>query len=353
MNIFQHVVEFNSHDGIGNDIRGIQELAEKEGIQAKIFTNKNNTNLPSFEVLNSKDLRRINFKADNYHIFHFGSAGYPIREFRNLPGKKIFRFHNITPYEFNYLFCSNEIFKVLKRAYQQAIMEIRSIVFDMDEYWFDSTFNLDTFNSFLNNDLLNKKKIVVPIFRKYDYISNNSITQNKIELLYTGRIVPHKKIEDILFILYYLLKFNFSFKLNIVGKQSPLFSEYKKYLDSLIHQLKLIEFIEWYEDISEDELLEIRKKSHFYISMSEHEGFCIPILESFAAGIPVLAYNAGSVSETMRNGGILINQKNHLQIAALIDTLSKRFEVLKQIQSKQLEVLNYFNQNRSLLDILK
>lgn len=353
MNIYQHVVEFNTHDGIGNDIIGIKKLSEKDSISCKIITSNNRTGFSELDVLNSKDLKKIKFKPSDIHIIHYGSPGYPIRELRNIPGKKILRFHNLTPYYFNYHFTNKETFKVLKISYHKAIMEIQSLSFDMDEYWFDSKFNLQTFSRMLNRDISNKKQIIQPIFREYIFTQKKIFNENKINLLYTGRIVPHKKVEDLIFIMYYLLKFNINYRLIIVGKLSSLFVDYKNYLDMIISELRLSDSIEWHEDISEDALHEIRNKSQFYLTMSEHEGFCIPILESFAAGIPVCAFNAGSVSETMRNAGILINQKNHLYIATLLDTLSKKSDILKNIQKNQFEVIKSINEISSLTDLLK
>lgn len=353
MNIYQHIVEFNSNDGIGNDILGIKNLADFEGINNKIITNKNKTNLSEIDVLHSKDLKKLKFKSSDYHIFHYGSTGYPIREFRNLPGKKILRFHNLTPYHYNYQFCSADDFKTLKISYQKSIMEIQSLSFDIDEYWFDSTFNQETFVDLLNRNINNKKRIVVPIFRNYK-LHHKDISQEKIiNILFTGRIVPHKKIEDILIILFNLLKLNSNYRLILVGKQSDLFKNYKNFLDSIIKELNLNEFIEWHCDISENTLYEIRKKSFYYLTMSEHEGFCIPILESFAAGIPVIAYNAGSVPETMRNAGIILNQKNHFYIANLLDSITMKMELLKKIQNAQFEVIKSYRNNCSLVDLLK
>jgi L-malate glycosyltransferase len=52
-----------------------------------------------------------------------------------------------------------------------------------------------------------------------------------------------------------------------------------------------------------------------YVSLSEHEGFCVPLVEAMAANVPVLAYAAGAVPETLGGAGVLFTPKD-LELAA-------------------------------------
>ena len=65
-----------------------------------------------------------------------------------------------------------------------------------------------------------------------------------------------------------------------------------------------------------------------YLSMSEHEGFGVPLLEAFYNRIPVIGYAAGAVEETMNGGGVTLYEKDFLKTAALIDRI-QRDEALK------------------------
>ena len=99
MTVYQHVVEYNSNDGIGNDITGISEYLDTLEINNKIITLKNNFSFTEHKVI-ELSLSQNSFKNNDIHILHYGISGYPIQIFSNLPGKKILRFHNITPYNF-------------------------------------------------------------------------------------------------------------------------------------------------------------------------------------------------------------------------------------------------------------
>ena len=70
--------------------------------------------------------------------------------------------------------------------------------------------------------------------------------------------------------------------------------------------------------VPEEELVSIFAGASAYLSMSEHEGFGVPLLEAFAAGVPVVAFDAGAVAETMGEGGVLFSRKEPLQVAALL-----------------------------------
>ena len=87
--------------------------------------------------------------------------------------------------------------------------------------------------------------------------------------------------------------------------------------------------------------------------MSEHEGFCAPVVESFYLDIPVIAFNAGAVSETMKGGGILVNKKNPIQIATLMDKILKDPDLKKEVIHSQREVLQKYTKNKTGPILLK
>jgi glycosyltransferase involved in cell wall biosynthesis len=57
------------------------------------------------------------------------------------------------------------------------------------------------------------------------------------------------------------------------------------------------------------------------VSLSEHEGFCVPLVEAMAARVPVLAYAAGAVPETLGGAGVLFAPKDLELAAEMIGTL--------------------------------
>src|SRR5262245_47995228 len=71
----------------------------------------------------------------------------------------------------------------------------------------------------------------------------------------------------------------------------------------------------------DDELRAYYAVASVYVSLSEHEGFCVPLLEAMAAGVPVVAYDAGAVAETLDGAGVLLRDKRPDTVAALLSRL--------------------------------
>ena len=350
MTVYQHVVEYNSYDGIGNDITGISDHLDTLQINNKIVTLKNNFSHSEPKIIES-NLSQIPFKNNDVHILHYGISGYPIQFFSNLPGKKILRFHNITPYNFFYQFCSKEFYKNIKDSYHLSYIELQSLCMDVSQIWYDSLYNKQTLREMVNCNFKNIEEQIVPIFKKYPVKPKEDFSIN-YNLLYTGRMIPHKKIEDLLFLLFYLVKISPNYKLHLVGKFNSAFSIYQNYLLQIISTLNLHSNIIWYNNISETELNKIRGLSGFYLSMSEHEGFCIPILECFGYGIPVIAFCSGAVAETMRMGGIKIYEKNFPMLAELIHFLNNKSDFKRKISLVQSNQLNYYCEKLSVKEFI-
>ena len=83
-----------------------------------------------------------------------------------------------------------------------------------------------------------------------------------------------------------------------------------------------------------------------YLSFSEHEGFGVPLLESFRMRIPVVALAAGAVEETMNGGGIILREKDFFRTAALLDRLIEDNEFKEKIIDAQLKALKKYDRTR-------
>jgi glycosyltransferase involved in cell wall biosynthesis len=350
MTIYQHIVEYNSNDGIGNDITGLSELFFRSNVNNKIITIKNNFSGNNDNII-ELDSKKYYYNNQDIHILHYGSAGYPLNNFLDLPGKKILRFHNLTPVNFFKNFCDENIYTIFEDSYKLSIIELKSIVLDINEIWYDSEFNQKTLHSFFSFNNSNLIEKIYPIFRNYTKFLRNDFEVN-YNLLSTGRIVPHKKIEDIIFTLFFLKKISDKYQLFIVGKLGKEFLKYFQYLNKIISELNLENNIQWKLDTHEDDLITLRNNTAFYISMSEHEGFGIPLLEAYAQGIPVIAYDSTAVGETLRSGGVRIHEKKFEYIAEVIHSINLNPSLKNKIRKKQYSELEYYENNYHQSDLI-
>jgi glycosyltransferase involved in cell wall biosynthesis len=350
MKIYQHVDEFNEHDGIGNDILGFHSIAQNLGFISSIVTRINHT---KHEVDIYTTENPPIFYSEDIHILHYGGTGYPINFFERIAGKKILRFHNITPVSFFKGFIVDDIFKTFEKNEIKSQLELYSLHDSIHAILHDSDFNQREYSQNINSK---KPKIekVIPVIRNYPLLKKRA--SQGLRIGFIGRWAPNKKIEDLLFTLYFLKKINKKYTLVLIGKVNQIFTPYNKMLFDLIKELNLSDSIEFYESLSEEEIQAKLLSIDIYLSMSEHEGFGIPILEAMAAEIPVLAFSSTAVIETVKDAGILFTVKNFPLLAELIDKVNSSSLLRSQIIDLQLSRLKIYNQfpfKEKLLEVLK
>jgi glycosyltransferase involved in cell wall biosynthesis len=87
--------------------------------------------------------------------------------------------------------------------------------------------------------------------------------------------------------------------------------------------------------ISQQDMITCYRLADLYVSMSEHEGFGKPLIESMYLGLPVLAYAATAVPGTMGEAGVLFHEKNYEALAELVDILVQDTALRQQIIARQ------------------
>jgi glycosyltransferase involved in cell wall biosynthesis len=74
--------------------------------------------------------------------------------------------------------------------------------------------------------------------------------------------------------------------------------------------------------VPDEDLAVYYRKAAVYVSLSEHEGFCAPLLEAMATDVPILAYAAAAVPETLGGAGVLFSPKDLEYAAELLGALA-------------------------------
>ena len=76
--------------------------------------------------------------------------------------------------------------------------------------------------------------------------------------------------------------------------------------------------------VSDAELAAYYEVADLFLCASEHEGFCVPLMEAFHVGLPVVAYAATAIPATMDGGGVLYTDKDPAHVAAIVDAVVER-----------------------------
>lgn len=337
MEIHQFATSLTYGDAISDEMMEIQKALKKKGFRSEIFTRFTEPRMAKY-AKDFKEYKRFS-SPENAVIFHF-SIGSPVSKmFFRIPDKRIMIYHNITPHEF-FL----DTHRILSRECYKGRLEIKLFVDKVDLALGDSEFNRRELES-----LGYSSTGVLPLlidFSKFDGkpdpVVRKIYANGKFTILFVGRVIPNKKFEDaIKTFAIYKKYFNPDSQLLLVGDFRGM-ERYFAALKALVDELELSD-VHFPGRIDFAELLAYFRLADVYLSMSEHEGFGVPLVESFYLGLPVVAYAAGAVEETMNGGGILLREKDFAKAAALLDTLQREDSFRSAVVASQKKALEKFS----------
>jgi glycosyltransferase involved in cell wall biosynthesis len=324
-------------DAIGHEVLGIQRILRDAGYSSDIFVE---TADPRLEPL-TRDYRELRDVSDIDHrdhllIHHFSIGSRASRTAFALPYRMALVYHNITPAE--YFVGLNE---GLVRQCYLGRRELQAYATRCDLALGDSAYNkaeLDRLG-FRRTDVLP----VVPDFSHLDREPNTMLARQFDDewtnVLFVGRVVPNKKIEDVIrFFHAYQRDFNPRARLLIVGSAAGL-DRYSMALGHLVATLGASQ-VHFIGQVSGEELVAFYDVADLFLCASEHEGFCVPLMEAFYKEVPVLAYAAAAVPATMDGAGVLYTGKDPLHVAALMDAIVSNESLQDQIVHGQLATVD-------------
>ena len=337
--IFQLVPSLRRGDGVGNDVLAIHNfLKNTKKIKTRIFYES------CGGTFSKDDARSINelpvLRDSDIIILHIAIYWTFNEKIKDLRGRKIFVYHNITPAEF---FAPYN--KISADACQMGIDQVKSMK-DIPDYCLaDSEFNKNDLISYGYKCPIDVLPIIIP-FEDYDKNPNEDtlkrLDDGMTNILFVGRICPNKKQEDIIRAFSYYKKFyNPSSRLILLGGYDDNDLYYKslvKYIDEL-----KVENVEFTRHVSFDCVIATLKSADVFVCLSEHEGFCIPLLEAMHFEIPIVAYNSTAVTLTMGKGGVLLTDKDPLTVAGAIDCVVNNEELREEIKENQREHLKDYS----------
>jgi len=169
------------------------------------------------------------------------------------------------------------------------------------------------------------------------------LRDGKKNILFVGRKAPNKCIEDVMLAAdYYRSASGKDCRLVLCGDESM--SAYCARLRELMTTLA-VEIL-WLGRVSQRELAACYRESHLFLCMSEHEGFCVPLVESMIYDLPVLAYEAAAVPETLGGSGVCFTEKSLPHLAGVMDAMLYNESLRAAIIAGQRQRLDYFTPRR-------
>jgi len=329
INQFHPTVAFG--DAISNQILSLQQLLRGLGYHSEIFCEQPPINFKGKTKLIAH--YELGAAAEHLLLTHF-SLGYSLTTLewlRRLPARKVLVYHNITPHA--YFSGINEIYLEAAQAGREQLPTLQPLTV---AGWGDSDFNCQELAEQGWSRLGTLPIIFEP--RRYAVTPDRRVLKRlqdgRLNLLFVGRVSPNKRLEDLILTFYYLKhNVNPDARLLLVGSARGM-EPYLGFLQALIKRLQLTDVIIT-GHITTAELVAYYQSATVYLSMSEHEGFGVPLLESMYFGVPIIAYKAAAVPETLAGSGILVKTKDHAAIAELIGLVAEDVHLRTRVVSAQ------------------
>jgi len=178
--------------------------------------------------------------------------------------------------------------------------------------------------------------------------------QRGVRWLAVGRLAPNKAIEDAIgALLAFRTLFDPEAELVVVGK--PAVPAYSAALRRFAADLGLAAAVHFAGRVDDEALRSAYRSSDVLVVTSEHEGFCLPVVEAMAHGLPVVAYRQGAVPETLGDAGVLIDAKDPVSIARAVHRLAVDHpyrDAVVAAGTERLPALGLATAGRRLADLL-
>jgi glycosyltransferase involved in cell wall biosynthesis len=302
-------------DAIGNEALRIQEILRSEGFDSEIFAESVHPEMAG-RARKLWEYREVSSK-DALLLLHF-SIGAGVSTFAyHLPDPILLIYHNITPARW-----FQEFHRHLAGLCYHGRRELQAFVPRVRLAVGDSEFNRSELEAMGFHPtgvlplLLDPGRLSEPpnevVLEMFD--------DDKTNFLFVGRVIPNKCFHDLIkAFAFYHRYVDRNSRLLLVGEWVG-FEKYHEALVRMVDELALKDVV-FTGHVEDDDLAAYYTVADLFLCLSEHEGYCVPVIEAFQFGVPVMALDAGAVPETLGGAGILIREKRIDEIAMMAHAL--------------------------------
>ena len=307
--IVQVIQALDIGDAVSNQVVNLDRIFRADlGLKSEIYAAAFHPQRQSM----GKPIDLMELDERDILIYHYsGYAKESAAKVTPQKAVKILHYHNITPHEFFPV--NSQLYRLCKQGREQ----LAEILDEFDLFTGDSQYNLD---ELVTLGVPRDKTQVFPIIVDTNSVAGGNSQKPEGDVLFVGRIAENKR-QDRLVEAYARLVANGSRlgKLVFVGN-CDCESAFYRHLTDTVQRLNLQRRVVITGKIGEQELHEIYSQAGLFLSMSEHEGFGVPLLEACRYDVPVLALARGAVPETLRQSPGLFQTDEEL------DQLARRVE---------------------------
>jgi len=345
MRVDQWVPAAHRGDAIGDEAIRIRNVLRSAGMESDVFALDVDEDLEG-EVLKFSDRPR-----SDVTILHFALPSQLTAALFEASGKKVLIYHNITPSRF-FVGYDDELVRIAEAGTRELV----SLADAVDLALGDSEFNREELENFGFS-----RTGVLPILMGFDELVEGEanpvmeeiLSDGRANFLFVGRVYPNKRFEDLARLAFFYKKYvTENFRFILVGKAGRM-ERYQQSVQALADEwgLRPSEFL-FTGHVSFDDLLACYRCSDVFISMSEHEGFAVPLVEAMLMEIPVMAHAVTAVPDTLGGAGIQFRDKRYEELAEMAHLLTVDTNLREAVIQSERERVERFHPRRVAADLL-
>jgi len=339
MNIYQVTTTISYGDAIGYHAVSLKRVLAEAGYNTEIYTSRVDERYPSGTARLYSEMPAL---KKNDIIIHHRSGSVPdYYHPEKWKCRVIMMYQNITPPEF-----AEPWDPGWANALKKGLTETMTSLSYVERCIAMSEFNK---RDLLSMGFPEDKIWVMPsefipfedYSREPDAETIKRYSDDWVNVLFVGRIAPNKMIEDVIRVFaYYKKHINPKSRLILVG--SAGFQKYYTSLRAYVNALKISDII-FTNHISFPEIISFYKVADIFLCMSEHEGFCVPLVEAMYFDVPIIAYSSTAIPGTLGGSGICVDTKDPAYISGIIDRIVKTPPLRRKIVAGQQKRLKDFD----------
>jgi glycosyltransferase involved in cell wall biosynthesis len=317
MIINQWVPAAHKGDAIGDSARRVRALLRTMGHESELYA------LTIDDALRH-DVRPFGDAAGrrgDVTIFHYALPSSMTEAFSSLGSGRVLQYHNVTPASY---FAPYD--PALFRLAALGREKLATLAGRVDLALGDSAYNRQELDAlgFSRTGVFPIAVDTTRITRRVERPALDRILDDGlVNFLFVGRIAPNKKIEDLIKLAEVYKRYVDAYYRFIFVGRLDVVPRYYSMIRALMAEYRFLDdrFV-FTGPIPDEELAVYYRHAAVYISMSEHEGFCVPLVEAMAADVPVLAYAATAVPDTLGGAGVQFAPKDLEYAAELLGSLA-------------------------------
>lgn len=308
--VHQVIPSLSPADALGNHVWHVQRLLRDQGLSSEIFTIHAET--PALAAASRPLAQLPSVASDAVVIYHASIGSEAVDTVLAHRGPLVVDYHNLTPVELLVRWDPTTAHLVSWGRVQLAELADHAVLGIGD-----SGYNVAELEA-----LGYRRTAVAPVLFDSDRLGpppdHRPPRPRGRRWLFVGRIVPNKAQHDVIAALaHHRATSDPEARLTLVGREAA--PAYAAALRTLVDDLDLHSAVDMPGTVSDDELARHYRDSDVFVCLSDHEGFCVPLIEAMQQGVPIVALAAGAVPDTLGPAGVLLLDKSPGTVSAAVD----------------------------------